>query len=414
METNIERVKRDLYTISQYNRTPGEGYTRFSYSPEDAKTREYLMKEFINFGLKVTVDAVGNIRARLEGMDSDAPVIMSGSHIDTVLHGGMFDGLVGTIGALEVVRTIIENKIKTKNPIEVVIFSEEEGSNFGSTTVGSKAMIGKYGVEDIKELKTNEGISMYEVVKNFGLEPEKIVDYVLKPEEIKAMIELHIEQSVVLDLENIPIGIVEAIAGIESYEIVLTGVSNHAGATPMHLRHDPMAAAAKVITAIERIAKESNSFSTVGTVGKIICEPNIFNVIPGRVLFTLDARDVNPKGIEELVQGTEKILNEVVQTYGITASMKRISESKVVEIPSEIVHIIEESADELGILYKRMNSGAVHDACILAEITDVGMIFVPSINGCSHVPEEKTGFTNIKIGCDLLLNTILKLTTRVN
>ncbi|MCW3991601.1 MAG: Zn-dependent hydrolase [Candidatus Bathyarchaeota archaeon] len=409
METNIERVRRDIEAICKFNRTPGEGYTRFSYSPEGTKAREYLIREFTKIGLKVEVDAVGNIRARLEGFDPGALVVMSGSHIDTVLHGGMFDGLVGTVGALEAVRTIVENEVRTKHPTEVVVFAEEEGSNFGSTTAGSKVMVGKYGVEDIKKLRNDEGASMYDAAKSFGLDTDNIADYFLRPGEIKAMIELHIEQSVVLESEGVPIGIVEAIAGIKSYEIEIIGVANHAGATPMHMRHDPMAAAAKVIAAIERIARATGSPSTVGTVGKIICEPNVPNVIPGRVLFSLDARDVNSKGIDELVRRTEKQLSEAAQTHGVEASMRLVGESKAITIQTGMVERIRDGARELRIPYMRMNSGAVHDSCLLAEITDIGMIFVPSINGRSHVPDENTRFEDIKLGCDLLLNTILKL-----
>ncbi|KON30371.1 N-carbamoyl-L-amino acid hydrolase [miscellaneous Crenarchaeota group-15 archaeon DG-45] len=409
METNIERVKKDIEAICRFNSTPGMGYTRFSYSPEDAEAREYLLGEFAEAGLEANVDAVGNIRARLEGVDPEAPVVMSGSHIDTVLHGGMFDGLVGTVGALEAVRSIVESGVRTKHPIEVVVFVEEEGSNFGSTTAGSKAMVGIYGLEDIRRLKNDEGVSMYDMAKGFGLDPDDITGHVLGPGEVKAMIELHIEQSVVLDAEGIPIGIVEAIAGIKSYEIELTGVANHAGATPMHMRQDPLAAAAKVIAAVGGIAGKTGSPSTVGTVGRIVCEPNVPNVIPGRVLFTLDARDVNPEGIDMLVRRTEETMKEAARVHGVGASMRLIGESKTIIVPTEMIDLIEESARERGIPYRLMHSGAVHDSCLLAEITDIGMIFAPSIDGRSHVPEESTGFEDVKTGCDLLLDTILKL-----
>jgi len=170
-----------------------------------------------------------------------------------------------------------------------------------------------------------------------------------------------------------------------------------------------MASAAKVIAAVERIARETGSRSTVGTVGKIVCEPNVPNVIPGRVLFTLDARDVNPEGIDELVRRTEETMNDVAQAHDVRASIRLIGESRAIIIPTEMVDLIEDGAKELRIPYRRMNSGAVHDSCLLAEITDIGMIFIPSIDGRSHVPEENTRFEDIKLGCDLLLKTILKL-----
>lgn len=181
---------------------------------------------------------------------------MTGSHIDTVPHGGMFDGLVGTFGALEAIRTIVENNVELTHPIELVVFAEEEGSNFGSTTAGSKAMVGKYSVEDLKKLRTPEGKTMYEVAIGAGYDPDSIEKHVLKPEEIKAMLELHIEQSVILDSEKISIGIVEAIAGIKAFEFSFTGVANHAGATPMALRNDPMAAASNVISKLNPLQEQ--------------------------------------------------------------------------------------------------------------------------------------------------------------
>jgi hydantoinase/carbamoylase family amidase len=345
----------------------------------------------------------------MEGTSPDKPVVMAGSHIDTVPHGGMFDGLVGTIGALEAIRVISEEGINPTHPVELVIFSEEEGSNFGSTTAGSKAMVGKYGVEDLKKLKNPEGLSMYEAAKNAGYDPDALPGQTLKKEEVKAMLELHIEQSVVLDSEGIPIGVVEAIAGINAFEIEFTGVANHAGATPMHLRKDALVAAAKVISKVESLARSTASPSTVGTVGRIFCEPNVSNVIPGKVRFTLDARDVDPEGIEELVGNVRKAVEAEAAAGGLEAKMRFVGGSDPIILPEDMVDLIEETAKGMGVKYRRMNSGAVHDACLLAKITKIGMIFVPSINGRSHVPEENTRFEDIQLGCDLLLESILKL-----
>lgn len=409
METNINRIKEDIETIAQFNATPGKGITRFSYSPEDKQAREYFIKEFERLGLKVKVDGVGNIRARLEGADPNLPVVMSGSHIDTVLHGGKFDGMVGSVGALEVVRTLVENKIKTKHPVEAVIFVEEEGSNFGSSMAGSKVMIGKYKLEDIKTIKNDRGITMYDMAQNFGLDPDKVETDVIKPNEIKAMIELHVEQGGILDDEKISVGIVEAIAGSKWFKVEFEGVPNHAGATPMHLRQDPMAAASKVIAEVEKITTQKAFSTTVGTVGKIICQPNIPNCIPQKVMFTIDIRDVYPQGIQIVASEIKKNIDTAAKQNKVKASMQLMGESDAIKLSEKVVDVIEQNAIKFKIDYRRMNSGAVHDSSLLAGITNVGMIFVPSINGRSHVPEENTDFKDIKLGCDLLLAAILDL-----
>lgn len=409
MESSLERIRRDIEKISEFNSTPGFGCTRFSYSYEDKKAREYLIKQMEDLGLEVTVDAIGNIRGRLEGLDDTAPVVMTGSHIDTVLHGGNFDGVVGVTAGLEAMRVLVENNIKTVNPVELIIFAEEEGSNFGSTMTGSKALIGKYSLEDLKHLKNDQGISCYEAAKNFGLDPDKVEEYVIKPNEIKAMLELHVEQSVVLDSARLPLGIVEAIAGIQCYKVEIHGISNHAGATPMNLRNDPMAGASKIISRIEKIAKEKAFPTTVATIGKILCNPNVSNIIPEKVTFTVDIRDVNPNGMKIVFDLMQKEIENISKEYGLKSNIELLSEANTIKLCDNIVDLIENIAKQNNYKYMRMNSGAVHDSVLMGEITDVGMIFVPSIDGRSHVPEENTRFEDIKLGCDLLTEAIINL-----
>ncbi|MDD5515619.1 MAG: Zn-dependent hydrolase [Synergistales bacterium] len=409
LTVNIGRIRRDIETICAFNATPGYGYTRFSYSREDALAREYLLEECSKLGLSVTVDGVGNIRARREGEDPGAPSVMAGSHIDTVLHGGKFDGLAGTVGALEAIRTIVEADIRLKHPVELVVFSEEEGSNFSLPLAGSKAMVGRHGPEDLKKAKSPGGRSMSEAAKNAGYNPDDLPFQVLRPEDVKAMLELHIEQSVVLDSQGLPVGIVEAIAALRLFETEISGVPNHAGATPMNLRKDPMVAAARVIAKIRDLARETPSGTTVGTVGRIFCEPNVSNVIPGKVRFTLDARDVDEPSLEGFVQAVRKTLQEESKSQGVVSEMRFLGGSKAVFLPPEITSLIENTANEREIPFMRMNSGAGHDSCLLATVTRVGMIFVPSIGGRSHVPEEDTRYEDLERGCNLLLGTLIKL-----
>jgi hydantoinase/carbamoylase family amidase len=225
------------------------------------------------------------------------------------------------------------------------------------------------------------------------------------------MIELHIEQAAVLDVADIPTGIVNAIAGIKTYAIEIEGVSNHAGATPMHLRNNPMSAAAEIISQIDGIVTQKANTTTVGTVGKIICEPNVANIIPEKIMFTLDVRDVDPQGIEITVTEIEKLLDSTARKHGLKKQMTLVAEAAPIKLADDVIEIIEEEAKRRGIKYKLMNSGAVHDSSLLAGVTNVGMIFVPSVNGRSHVQYEKTEFEDIKQGCDLLLGAIYKLSS---
>ncbi len=408
METNIDRIKRDLENLAKFT-AEGEGITRFSYSEHDRLARNYLLDEITRLGLHVTIDGVGNIRARLDGSDSDAPAVMAGSHIDSVLHGGKYDGALGTVAALEAIRVMSEQKFDNTHPVDLVIFSEEEGSNFGSTLAGSKAMVGKYTVEDLKTLKNPEGRSMYDMAKDAGFDPDAMPQYVLKPGELKAMLELHVEQSVVLENEKASIGVVEAIAGMKTLKLTFGGVANHAGATPMTLRQDPMVGAATVIVEIEKLVKNTALSTTVGTVGRIYCRPNVPNIIPGEVVFTLDVRDVNTKGIEIVVSETEKMAAKLAKERGLEHQVELIGESPVVVLDEKVADVVENAARKKGYEYRRMNSGAVHDCAMLAGLTSVGLIFVPSIQGRSHVPEENTHEEDIRKGCDVMLETVATL-----
>lgn len=409
LESCIERIKNDIENVTRITATPNMGCTRFSYSKEDSEVREYLIKEMKDLGLSIKVDGVGNIRAKYIDNNEGKPSIMMGSHIDTVANGGKFDGLTGVVTALEVIRVIKENNVKINNPIELIAFAEEEGSNFGSTMVGSKILTGAYKLEDLKKIKNDDGISAYQVMKDFGLDVDNVENEVLKKEEVKAMVELHVEQGGILDSEQISIGIVQAIVGMKTYKVKLKGVSNHAGSTPMYLRKDPMVGAAEIIIHMEKAAKEKALKDTVATVGKIHCQPNGSNVIPGQIEFNVDIRDVETEGMEIVARELISKTKEVAEKRGLEYKVDLIGESECVKLSSKIINIIEDTALENKYNFIKMNSGAVHDSAMLPGITDVGMIFVPSINGLSHCPQELTKFEDIKLGCDLLLKTVIKL-----
>ncbi|MGO1470801.1 MAG: hydantoinase/carbamoylase family amidase, partial [Tissierella sp.] len=324
-------------------------------------------------------------------------------------NGGKFDGILGVVVGLEALRHIVERKINHINPIELIVFVEEEGCNFGTPMVGSKTLTGIFNIEDLKRFKNDKEISVYDAAKKFGLKPDNIRKDVLKPNEIKAMIELHIEQSLVLEKNEISVGVIEKIAGVRRLEIEFEGVSNHAGATPMNLRYDPMAAASKVIASIDKIVEEKAFKTTVATVGKINCYPNAINVIPEKVIFTVDIRDINSQGIDIVENEIRSTIKYISNYYEIKSKIKITGEAPHINLSPKIISILQSSAKDQNIEYLNMNSGAAHDACILSTITDVGMLFVPSINGRSHAPEENTSYDDIEKGAKVLLEALVRL-----
>jgi allantoate deiminase len=236
-------------------------------------------------------------------------------------------------------------------------------------------------------------------------------DYIVEKGDIKAMIELHIEQSVVLDELNIPVGIVQAAAGRKWIEIEILGDSNHAGATPMKFRRDAMVGASKIISKVDEITLEKAFESTVATVGKINCYPNAPNVIPERVVFVLEIRDTDKKGIEIVKEEMDKIIQRTCKKLNLEYKIKELSKTEPIIFSDKVIDSLVESAENQNIKYKKMNSGALHDACLMANVTEVGMIFVPSIKGRSHCPEEFTNYEDIKIGADVLLGALVKLSS---
>ncbi len=407
METSLTRIIRHIETISQFNSSPEHGCTRLSYSAEDREAKKYLVGEFEKIGMIVDTDSVGNLRFRNNWESNGKPIVIIGSHIDTVSNGGMYDGVIGVVGGLEVAQSIYEAGIDLPYSLEVMVFAEEEGSNFGSTMLGSKAMIGKFsGAEAFHSYINKDGVSWYEVMQSFGLNPGAMEFPLLNPIKVVAMFELHIEQGIVLERQKRKLGVVETIAGMMTFEVVVTGQSNHAGSTPMSMRKDPMVGAGELIIAIEHIAREEVGPHTVATVGRITARPGGSNVIPELVTFSLDVRDVSD---DNILKATEKIKNRAVliaEKRGLSIEFHLIGKSPAAPLSKKLVHRLVQQAQAMNIPFLIMNSGAVHDAAMIAEQCDVGMIFVPSKNGLSHTSGEFTEYADIKLGCDLLLNTI--------
>jgi len=407
MGIQIDRIARDLDIINSFNATPGQGITRFTFSNPYMKARAYVSEELRKTGARVSTGAGGNLCGRLEGSIKGKPSVMTGSHLDSVLQGGRFDGAAGVAAGLEVARVMAEEKIPHRHPIDVVVFAEEEGSRFGSVMIGSRAWIGKLTREDLHRLKDSGGISYAAAMETAGLHPGD--EPLLKSGMVKAMIELHIEQSLVLESKGLSIGVVEGINGIQQFLVTFTGVSNHAGATPMGLRHDALQGAVRAIAAVEEVVARDMGEQTVATVGMLTCEPGQANVIPGRVQFTVDIRDLDSTRIDHAAKGILSRIQTICRDRGLAFDIQPRSDTPPVHLSKELVRLIEETAQEKQIQVLRMASGALHDSSILPEVTEVGMIFVPSKAGRSHCPEEDTDLEDLRKGTELLLGAVVKL-----
>ena len=407
MEVRVDRIEKDLEAINSFTATPGKGITRFTFSQEYMRARDYVIAELKKIGAQVSTTVGGNLRGCLEGREKGRPSVMVGSHIDSVFQGGRFDGVAGVVCALEAARVIAENNVLHRYPLDVVVFAEEEGSRFGSIMIGSRAWVGKLRSDDLLRLKDRDGISYREAMESSGL----IVDdsHVLAANDVMAMIELHIEQSLVLESKGIRIGSVEGINGIKQFLVTLHGVANHAGATPMGLRKDALQGAARIISEVERIATHEMRGSIVATVGFVNCEPGQTNVIPGKVQFTVDIRDLDPKRLEEAVNRVVAQIEQTCADRALTFEIAPRSDTPPVRLSEKIIRLIEEAARDINVQSLRMPSGALHDSSILPEITEVGMIFVPSKEGRSHCPEEFTELNDLAAGAQILLGATLKL-----
>lgn len=412
LKTKLERLKRDIEELSKFNATPGKGLTRMTYTKEDRGAREYIKEQMRLAGLNVYEDAAGTVIGRLEGSLKDAPCVMVGSHFDSVKNGGNFDGPAGVVTALEVARVINENNLKPKYPIEFVALIEEEGGRFGGGLFGSRAMVGKVTRESLDQFKDENGISIAQAMKDFGLDPDKIHEAKRNPEDVKAFIELHIEQGPILEAKKKQIGIVEYIVGINQIEVSVKGRPDHAGTTPMNMRADALDAASRVISKISTFAKEAGE-GTVATVGVLNVLPGAANIVPGEVKFIVDIRSKKSECIKEVRDRIEENLKEVAENAGVSYSVLEKLSVAPVKLNEDIIEKFKKYSDKLGFEWEMMLSGAGHDAMVMASITDVGLIFVPSKDGRSHCPEEWTDYEDLQKGAEIVCETILDLSEAI-
>jgi allantoate deiminase len=406
METLQLRIEEHINKLSQFTATPGKGTTRLTYSKEDRLARNYIIEKMKEYGLVVSEDGLGNIFGKLEGTLKDAPSVLIGSHFDSVPNGGSYDGPAGVVAGLEVAALFAENKIIPRYPLEIIALIEEEGARFGGGLMGSRGMTGLLSEADFKNLTDKDGISTEEAMIKIGLDPS--LSKRRDPKTIKAFLEMHIEQGPILEEKNIPIGVVEAIVGLTQFEVTVEGQAGHAGTTPMDRRSDALVTTAKMIAQFPGLAIEEGE-GTVITTGKLNVFPNGANVIPKKTVFTVDIRS----GKEEHIESVIGKLNELIESYntdGIHVSAEQQLYMQPKAMNQEIVALLKQSSRELEKPYCSINSGAGHDAMVFSDITDVGMLFIPSKYGLSHCPEEWSDSTHIANAVQIFFETAKKLT----
>lgn len=407
LEISLERLLSDLYELAKIGETQGQGRTRLALSDEDHRARRLLISKMVDAGLEVRVDKVGNIIGRRRGVEDNLPVVAFGSHIDTVPNAGMFDGCLGVLAGLEVIRTLNQNNIPTRHPLELISFSNEEGVRYPLMT-GSRVAAGSLQLDEAYGQTDSSGITYLEALKSGHPNVENLAEPLRRHGEIKAWVELHIEQGPVLDSEKISIGIVEAIAGISQWLLEINGRSGHAGTTPMTFRRDPVIGASKIALEINRLAREKGS-GVFGTVGIIRTYPSAINVIANRAEMSIDLRDISPQRLNESRREILSYIEDTLSGLGLTYSTRERARLEPTPMSKTVMDSIMEAVNRTGVSYRMIPSGAVHDTQNMARITDVGMVFVPSRDGISHAPDEWTEPTDIKAGADVLLHTILEL-----
>jgi len=407
MDRNKEWVMNEIEKIAHFGKGP-RGITRLAFTETAVEAQKYVISLMEQVGLTITIDQIGNIIGRLEGKDDSLPAVVTGSHLDTVPEGGKYDGVIGVIGGLVAISRL-KDKEGLTHPLELIIFACEESSRFGFATVGSKAMVGLANVPEWRKAKDQEGVSFAEVIAKQHLDIERIGEAVRNAEEIKAFVELHIEQGRVLEKEQKTIGIVEAIAAPTRLKIRVEGVAAHSGSTPMEERRDALVSASMIVLAIHEIGAEQSKYGTVTTVGMLNVYPGAINVIPGVVEMWVDIRGVNHESIIECLQDIKDAISTIAEGQEIGVSIMLLSAEKPVNMNKDIMSLIKKVCVEKKVPHQVIHSRAGHDAMNLSHLAPAGMIFVPSQNGVSHNGEEHTAIDEIMSGIDVLTETLFQL-----
>tara|TARA_R110001583_G_scaffold9971_4_gene46639 strand:+ start:59891 stop:61138 length:1248 start_codon:yes stop_codon:yes gene_type:complete len=403
LTVNQDRLEKRIMDLAQFGIQENGETERVAFSDADVAAQQWVISQLKEMGIETHIDFAGNVIGIRKGTNKTKKPISFGSHIDRVPHGGNYDGCVGSMASLEVLKVLDENNVKTKHPLEIIIFSNEEGG-----VVGSRAIAGHLK-KTAFSVKNSTGYTIGEGMMRLGGDTTRLAEVARKKGEVAAFLELHIEQGGILEKENLDIGIVEGIVGLKWWNVEFNGFANHAGTTPMNARQDALLAAAKFIITVNEVATSFEG-AQVATVGRISAEPGAPNVIPGKVVTSLEIRDLSSEVIEKVYQEIEKRALNISKTSGVEITFSALDTTADPAImDSTIQQEIEKSINSLGLSYKSMPSGAGHDAQDMALIAPTGMIFVPSKGGISHSPKEFTSASDMANGANVLLKTILAL-----
>jgi beta-ureidopropionase / N-carbamoyl-L-amino-acid hydrolase len=404
ISVNGARLNEHLKALSEFGKNPQGGVSRVAYSEADRQGREYVIGLMRAAKLEVSIDAAGNLIGRREAANNNDRLlpILFGSHIDSVPEGGNYDGDVGSLGAIEVAQTLAEHNVMLRHPIEVVIFQNEEGG-----LIGSEAIVGALTERELG-LVNKSGKTVRDGIKFIGGDITKLAGVKREKGSIAAYLELHIEQGGTLEAEKVDIGVVEGIVGINWWDVTIEGFANHAGTTAMNNRQDALLAAAKFIEAVNHVVT-SVPGRQVGTVGRIQALPGAPNVIPGKVVCSLELRDLDASRIQMLYQKIRVEADQIAKSSRVTFDFRELNANIPAPTDPRIRSMVEASAKELGLTTKLMPSGAGHDAQDMARIGPVGMIFIPSIGGISHSPKEFSRPGDIENGANVLLGAVMRV-----
>ncbi|MFS0555643.1 M20 family metallo-hydrolase [Brevibacillus sp. 179-C9.3 HS] len=405
---NEERLQKRIEQLAQIGKIGETGVCRLALSAEDRAGVELVRSWMEEAGLQTRIDDFGNLIGRMAGRDDQAPILMIGSHIDSQPYGGQYDGVIGVLGGLEVVQTLGEQGIVPSQPIEVVAFCDEEGCRFQKGLFGSKGILGMLDPTDLERTDKN-GITRRQALIDFGCDPDCLEASIYPKGSIGAYLELHIEQGPILDDAKEAIGIVSAISGPLWWTVELTGFAGHAGSVPMPMRKDALVGAAKVILAVNELAKLDPKAPTVGTVGHLEVFPDSRNIIPERVRFSIDLRDIDLNRRDEREQALREAIELAAVEGGLQYTITEDTNSDPRYCADWIKAIMHEEGSKLGASVRELMSGPFHDALALSYVCDYGMIFVRCKDGISHNPQEYSAYEDIALGTELLYKTVWRM-----
>jgi N-carbamoyl-L-amino-acid hydrolase len=403
MRIDRKRLETTIEELGRVGATERGGLTRLALSDEDKRGRDLMIAWMREAGLRVTVDQMGNIFGERAGEPGRPPVMM-GSHVDSVPTGGKYDGQLGVLCAVEAIRTLNDQRVRTRHPVTLAIFTNEEGARFQPAMIASGVMAGKIALEDAYNARDKDGLRLVDELERIGyLGSEPCV-----PRPLRAYLELHIEQGPQLEEEGLAVGVVEGIVAIAWSRLTIQGVQDHAGPTPMRIRHDALVAAAEVVAGVRGIARQLGG-DLVTTVGHLTVAPNIVNAIPGRVSLSIDMRDPSDATLDRARPLLDRVVAEACAREGVTYELDHYWRVPYTRFDREVVDAVERAAGAAGARHRRILSGAGHDAQYMAAIGPTGMVFVPSRGGRSHCEEEFTPMDDIEHGANTLLGAALDL-----